>query len=154
MRLLGHPVHVMVIHFPIALWPAHWVLHLLAGRLPADVTGAGALWLLTAGTAFGWLAAVGGALDLLVLSRQAAAPRLGDALLHALVNGTVLLGFTLLAGLEWRALPDLRHGAGFLASEGALLAAMLAGNYFGGRVVWHDTDEVTRRGRRDRGENI
>ena len=136
MRLLGHPVHVMLIHFPVALWPAHWLFHVFAARLPSGVAAASGLWLLAAGCVLGWLAAFFGALDLLELWRVSDARKLKSAFVHAVVNGAALLGFTVLAALEYGAWPSIQHGAGFLAGEAALLVAMFVGNYFGGAIVW------------------
>jgi len=126
----------MLIHFPVALWPAHFGLHALAARFPTDVSAVGGFWLLAAGTAAGWFAATCGALDLIAIAHEADAPRMRTGLIHAAINGTVLLGFTILAVLETGNYPTIHHGWGFLAGEGALLAAMFAGNYFGGALVW------------------
>ena len=136
MRLFGHPVHVMLIHFPVALWPAHWVFHLLAGRLPAGLAGPAGFWLLVAGTGLGWLAAGCGFMDLVGLSQAGNRRMLTGAWRHGLVNGTVLLGFTVLLGLEWPHYPQIAHGPGFLAVEAALLALLMVGNYLGGELVW------------------
>ena len=132
----------MLIHFPIALWPAHFGLHVLAGWLPSGVSAVAGFWLLAAGTAVGWIAATCGAIDLLALAREPDAARLRTGFIHAAVNGTVLLGFTVLAALEASSYPAIQHGAGFLAGEGTLLAAMFAGNYFGGALVWRDSSAL------------
>ncbi len=136
MRLLGHPVHVMLIHFPVALWPAHWGFHLLAGRLPVGLAGAAGFWLLVAGTGLGWLAAACGGMDLIALSQGEDRRMVTGAWQHGLVNGTVLLGFTVLLGLELPRYPQVTHGPAFLAVEAALLAVLTVGNYLGGRLVW------------------
>lgn len=138
MRLFGHPVHVMLIHFPVALWPAHWLFHVFAARLPSGVGPAAGWWLLVGGCVLGWLAAFFGALDLLALWRDGNERKLTSALIHGLVNGSVVLGFTVLAALEYGAYPEIRHGYGFLGAEAALLLAMFVGNYFGGAIVWAD----------------
>lgn len=135
MRILGHPGHVMLVHFPVALWPAHEGLHLFTPRLPAGAAASVGFWLLVAGTALGWLAAILGLSDLVEL-RQKNDARLSNGIIHAIVNGSVLVGFTVILVLEYRAYPVIAHGAGFLTAEAALIIAMLAGNYFGGAVVW------------------
>lgn len=138
MRLFGHPVHVMLIHFPVALWPAHAGLHFLAGRLPPGVAGIAGFWLLVAGTGLGWLAACFGLSDLLAIQRAGQSRRLSYALSHGLVNGTVLTGFTAVAVAEYPHYPAITHGPGFLAIEVALLVGLFIGNYLGGEVVWKD----------------
>lgn len=136
MRILGHPLHVMLIHFPIALWPAHWALHVASAWLPQPAAALVAFWLLVAGTGLGWLAALAGAADLIELFRgnDGSAQRAG--LFHAAINGTVLVAFSALALLEYARYPAPSHGAAILVAEAIVLGAMFVGNYFGGRMVW------------------
>lgn len=136
LRLAGHPVHVMLIHFPVALWPAHFALHALAPLLPPGAAGACAFWILLGGVGLGWIAAGCGAIDLVALAGPPVAREFRDALIHGLVNGTALLGFTVIAGLEYGAYPHVHHGPPFLVAEAVLLIALFVGNYFGGAVVW------------------
>ncbi|HWA87764.1 MAG TPA: DUF2231 domain-containing protein [Opitutus sp.] len=138
LRFLGHPVHVMLIHFPVALWPAHFALHVFAHILPAAVSAIGGFWLLAAGTILGWLAAGCGALDLFAIWSSPDDGSRRPATIHACVNGSVLAGFTILAALEYNHYPAIQPTAAFLAVEAVLLLAMFVGNHFGGDVVWRD----------------
>ena len=126
----------MLVHFPVALWPAHAGLHAFAAQLPAGVSAIAGFWLLAAGTALGWLAALAGAADLLGLWREQDKPRLASALPHGLINGSVVTGFTVLFAMEYAHYPAIAHGAAFLAVEAGLIFAMFAGNYFGAAVIW------------------
>lgn len=126
----------MLVHFPVALWPAHLAFHLLADRLPAGTGGVAGFWTLAAGTILGWLAAGFGLGDLLFFSRANATITLNGGLRHAALNGTVLLGFTVLLGLEFRDYPIINHTNGWLLVEVSLLGVMLVGNYFGGKLDW------------------
>lgn len=128
----------MLVHFPVALWPAHALLHLLASRLPAGVSAVAGFWLLSGGVALGWLAALAGASDLLTLWRTGDRSRLNSGILHGAINGSVLMGFTGLLALEFPSYPEIAHGGGFLALEIGLLVAMAVGNYFGAAVIWGD----------------
>lgn len=141
MRLFGHPVHVMLVHFPIALWPAHWGFHLLAHRLPDGLAGVAGFWLLLAGTGLGWLAAGAGFADLIVLGQKDKGGSQSGAWRHGLVNGSVLFGFTVLLGLEQPLYPTIAHGPAFLAVEGGLLGLLGLGNYLGGSLVWPASGE-------------
>ncbi len=136
MRVLGHPVHAMLLHFPVALWPAHWLLHVFASRLPPAVAAVGGFWVLAAGTGLGCLAAFFGACDLVGIWREGDEKRLATGLVHGTVNGCVLAGFGGLLAAEYLHYPSISHGTAFLAVELALLVAMAAGNYFGGALVW------------------
>jgi len=126
----------MLVHFPVALWPAHWGFHVASRWLPPGLAGPAGFWLLLAGTAVGWLAAVCGLADAVTFRAKADSARLGRALWHGGVNGGVLLGFSVLLGLEWPRYPEISHGPASLAGEALLLAAMLAGNYLGGGIDW------------------
>lgn len=136
MNIRGHPVHVMLIHFPVALWPVHAALHFFSPQLPVGVAGITGFWCLVAGTGFGWLAACCGLLDLLSLQRKGDTRRLRDGLWHALLNSTVLIACTGLLALEYPHYPAITHGPDFLSLEVLLLLVLGAGNFFGGEIVW------------------
>lgn len=137
MRVLGHPIHVMLIHFPVALWPAHWALHVLSRELPAGTAATAGFWLLVAGSSLGWLAAFAGLGDLIELSDGSDRRRFHLALTHAIINTLALVAFSTFTVIEYAAYPEIKHGVGFLGLEAALLALLLVGNYFGGSVVWN-----------------
>ena len=136
MNIRGHPVHVMLVHFPVALWPAHAALHFISPQLPAGVAGVAGFWCLVAGTGLGWLAAGCGLPDLLAVQREGDPRRLMAGLWHAGLNGTVLVAFTGLLALEYPRYPAITHGPLFLGAEVLLLTALGAGNFFGGEMVW------------------
>src|SRR4051812_32458982 len=137
MRFLGHPIHVMLIHFPVGLWPAHAALHLFASALPAEMSVI-AFWLLTGGTALAWLAVICGVADLIPILGAADRRQSRTALIHGAINGSVTAGFTGLFAAEYASYPAIHHGRPFMAAEIALLVALFAGNYFGGALVWAD----------------
>ncbi len=113
-------------------------------------TGAAAIvgfWLLAAGTALGWFAAMLGAVDLVALWQKHDRSLMSNGLIHGAVNGSALLGFTVLLALEYGTFPAIAHGAGFLSGEVALLIAMFTGNYFGGAVIWSRVERSPTAGR-------
>lgn len=140
MNIRGHPVHVMLIHFPVALWPAHAALHGFSAQLPADVAGIAGFWCLVAGTGLGWLAAGCGLLDLLAVQREGNSRRLTAGLWHAGLNGTVLTAYTGILALEYSHYPAIAHGPIFLGLEILLLLVLGVGNFFGGELVWRQAD--------------
>jgi uncharacterized membrane protein len=135
MRLFGHPIHVMLVHFPIALWPAHAAVHAFSSHLP-DGSELVAFWLLVAATALAWLAMICGAVDLMSLALAPGRPSFRLGLIHAAINGTVTIAFTLLLAMENAAYPNIHHGHGVLLVELGLLILMFVGNFFGGAIVW------------------
>lgn len=131
-----HSVHVMLVHFPVGLWPAHECLHLFSSKLPAGAAAVVGFWLLAAGTALGWLAAIFGVVDLVGLRQKQDDQPLSLALIHGALNGAVLSGSSAILALEYGAFPVVSHGTGFLAGEAALLGVTFLGNHFGGAVIW------------------
>lgn len=144
MRLFGHPVHIMLVHFPVALWPAHAGLHLFASLLPNNVPAIAGFWLLAVGTALGWVAAFFGATDLLTFWLEEDRTRFKSGAIHGAINGTVLLAFSFLLATEYVAYPKITHPTGFLVAEVALLVAMAVGNYFGAAVIWPHSPKPSR----------
>lgn len=136
MRVLGHPVHVILVHFPVALWPAHTGLHLFASKLPPGSAAVIGFWLLLAGCALGWMVAFAGLSDLLAELKTNPRKSLRGGLIHASINGSVLCGFSVITICEYSIYPVITHGSGFLAAEACLLVAMGIGNYFGGSLIW------------------
>ena len=133
--MFGHPIHVMLVHFPIALWPAHAAVHAFGARLPEGSVLV-AFWLLVAATALAWLAIICGAVDLMYLALAPGRPSFRLGLIHGAINGTVTLAFTVLLAMENAVYPNIHHDRGFLLFELGLLILMLAGNLFGGSIVW------------------
>ena len=130
-KLLGHPVHQMLIVLPLGL---------LSGAVIFDVlrllTGGGhfalvAYWLIPAGVASGLLAAVFGFLDWTKIPDGTRAKRVG--MLHARANVTVLALFTASWLLRRDAVVDPGTLPVVLSLAGGGLA-MLAG-WLGGELV-------------------
>lgn len=130
-RLLGHPIHQMLVVFPLGL---------LAGAAGFDVAylftrnaawAETAYWLIGAGVVTGLLAAPFGFIDWLAIPRKTRAKRVG--LIHAGMNVLALLLFAVSWSLrrENPALPPVEALiCSFLAVAGSLVAA-----WFGGELV-------------------
>lgn len=130
-KLLGHPVHQMLITLPLGLLAgavAFDVLHLLTGDVRWSQV---AYWLMPAGVLSGLLAAIFGVIDWTKIPVRTRAWRVG--LLHAGTNVVVLLMF----GVSWRlrASPDIAPGAGELALSFGGGALALVGGWLGGELV-------------------
>lgn len=131
-NLLGHPVHPMVIVFPLGLLPAAVVcdvLYLMRGNpLLAHV----AYWLIAAGILSGLLAAIFGFADWLGLPNGTRAKRIG--LWHAIVMDTVLVLF---AASWWlrRGNPDSPSTVAISLGIIAVCFALIGG-WLGGELVY------------------
>jgi uncharacterized membrane protein len=144
--IFGHPVHPMLIHFPVAT-----LLGLIATDLAYLYTGdffwaRAGLWLAGVGAAGGWISGLAGLLDLLTVRRIR---RLVTAWSHAVI-AVMLLS---LASLNWLLrypAPDARilpWGLYLSLLTGGLIAVT---SFLGGRLVYEyavgvDVEEATTR---------
>ena len=128
-KLLGHPVHPMLIVFPLGLFSiavVFDVLYLFTGSVEfAEV----AYWNIAAGIVGGLLAAVFGLIDWLAIPGGTRAKRIG--LWHGLGNGVIVVLFIvswLLRGPRHAYSPDLMPFLlGLVAVALALVTAWLGG---------------------------
>lgn len=138
MRIFGHPLHLMLVHFPAALFPMDLVCSLLA-RFTGNATFVqAAYWAMVGGTLMGLLALLTGAADLLRAVEEKPA-LLRKLLWHGGINGTVLCGYALLTWSAYGRYPEAAaDGTAVLFVKGGLNALMLFGNYLGGSLVLKD----------------
>lgn len=131
-KLLGHPIHPMLIVLPLGLFISAVlfdVLH-LARSLPALAIVS--YWNIAAGIVTGLLAAVFGLIDWLAIPSATRAKRIG--LLHGTVNVVVVATFAA-AWLMRRDTFDLAPTTGvFMIEVGALLLGCVGG-WLGGELV-------------------
>jgi uncharacterized membrane protein len=136
MKLFGHPLHPLFIHFPTALLPMDFVLSLL-NYLKGDVSFAQAgFYCLIGGVLTGIAAVLTGLLALTDVpkgDKQA----LGSSLVHGFVNGFLMLVFGVIAYREWQHYPQLPAVTKTtLLVKGILIVALFIGNYLGGRLIY------------------
>ena len=130
-KLLGHPIHQMLVVFPLGLFSTAVifdVIHLIRGGPTWSIV---AYWMIGAGIIGGLCAAVFGAIDWWGIPRGTRAHRLG--LLHGLGN----VGVVGLFAVSWflrRGAPDSPSVAAvaFLLAGGALV---LVTGWLGGELV-------------------
>lgn len=130
-KLFGHPIHPMLIPFPLGLLPTAVVfdvVHLATGEaLWAQI----AFWMIAAGIVGALLAAVFGLVDYLGIPSGTRAKRIG--LLHGAGNVVVLLLF----GVSWllrRPDPGLPDAPDLALSFAGLVLAVVTG-WLGGELV-------------------
>jgi uncharacterized membrane protein len=133
MRLAGHPLHPMLVHFPIALWTCALGADIaglfIGGATPAELAfGAAALGCLS-----GLLAMLAGILDFAQLPKES--PARDTAVSHMMIMCVAWLSF--LAGLALRGYPP--HAPAPVSAvilSGIGFAVMAAGAWTGGRLVY------------------
>ncbi len=134
LRVAGHPLHPMLVHFPVALWTLSVATD--AGGL---ITGSGIWWSASfACQALGLLAAVlamaAGAFDFASLPRGH--PGTDTAVAHLTAMGMAWLLY--LASVVLRGMPgaDAPPRSAVIAGFVGFLA-MAVGGWLGGRLVYH-----------------
>src|SRR5687767_5687535 len=131
-KLLGHPIHPMLIVLPLGLFIAAVVfdaLYMWRGSLTFATV---AYWNIAAGVVGGLLAAVFGLIDWLAIPAGTRAKRIG--LLHGGANVVVVLAFGLVWLQRTNAIDNAPTSGIFFVEVGALLLGSVAG-WLGGELV-------------------
>ena len=135
MKLFGHPVHPLLIHFPTAFFPMDLFLSGMQYYRQESSFGMAGFYCLAGGVILGLLAMVTGLLDFLKIPRDdKKAFALG--LYHGFLNGTIILIFAVLAFKEWQSYPEIQTSMGSLIVKGILVLTLFAGNYLGGKLIY------------------
>jgi uncharacterized membrane protein len=130
-KLLGHPIHQMLIVFPLGLLATALFFDLLAIALTEGYWSELAYWMIAAGVVTGLVAAPFGTIDWLTIPSGTRAKRIGA--IHGAGNVVVVLLF----GVSWL----LRGGAPAAPSSLALTLSFAAGGlalvtgWLGGELV-------------------
>lgn len=136
MKVFGHPLHVMLIHFPIGLLPMDWVLSLLAYLYPNGSFETAAFYCLIGGVLTGYVAMLSGLLDFIAIPKENKVA-IGAALLHGFMNGFVVLVFSIFAYKAWQADPAVKTSTLTpLLVKGLLLLCLFIGNFLGGKLIY------------------
>src|SRR5688500_9275343 len=130
-QLLGHPIHPMLIVFPLGLLGMAVIFDVLALVFAQGYWSEVALWMIVAGIVTGLLAAPFGLVDWLAIPSGTRAKRIGA--LHGLGNVVVLLLFAGSAWLRWLS-PHTPAGLALILSFSGLFLALITG-WLGGELV-------------------
>jgi uncharacterized membrane protein len=131
-KSLGHPVHPMLVMFPVALFVTAVIFDFadMVGGPPS--LGEVAYWNILIGLIGGVLAASVGAVDLLAIPAGTRAKRIGVS--HAAVNLAVVLLFAAIWTVRMAA-NERGAGGALFAIEVVALAGVGLGAWFGGELV-------------------
>ncbi|WP_329018179.1 DUF2231 domain-containing protein [Micromonospora rifamycinica] len=136
LKVLGHPVHPMLVMFPVALLVTGTLFDVVDTVGGPDFLAEVAYWNITVGLVGGLLAAAAGTVDLLAIPSGTRAKRV--ALTHAAANVAVILLFA--------AVWAVRMNAGSRAAGGALIAIEVVGLAILGVSAWLGGELVDRLG--------
>lgn len=131
-NLLGHPIHPMLIVFPLGLFPAAVVCDIIFLVRNNPHWGHIAFWLIAGGVLGGLVAAIFGFLDWLGLESGTRAKRIGAW--HGGIN-VIVTGLFLVSWLMRRAAPDAPTMAAIAVGIIALVFALVAA-WLGGELVY------------------
>ncbi len=133
-RLAGHPIHLMLVHFPSALFPTSLIFDAMGLILHKNSLAEAAFYSMAGGLLGGFAAALFGAVDYFKLAAENPAWR--KASKHALLSLAWLLLFTTALGLRRGHYPDFELATWpqlILSTLGVF--GLLFSNYLGGELV-------------------
>lgn len=135
MRVLRHPVHVMLIHFPSALFPMELICYGLLFFTKERSFATAAYYAMVGGVAMGWLAVAAGAMDLIKIPPYKPTV-VKKALIHGTINSSVLIAYTVFVYLVSKQYPNLQEASlGVLLVKGLLVGVLIVGNWLGGELI-------------------
>jgi uncharacterized membrane protein len=133
-KLYGHPIHVMTIHFPMALFPVGFIFDLIAylnNDLSLALTG---FYCMACGLAGAYLASVFGTMDLMNLPDDKTIRN--KAFLHAGINFTGILVYTALIAFRFKHYPNIPiEPVSRIIINGVLIGLILFSAHLGGDLV-------------------
>ena len=137
MRLRGHPIHPMLVHFPVAFWTVAAVAYVADAAGMGEAAAAIAKLSNATGLIMAIFAMAAGLLELRAIDSQSEAMRV--ATWHMMVMATAWVCFLLALLLSISAGTTLDHATAQLAgvaSAGVGFLLMSAGGWLGGRLIY------------------
>lgn len=127
-RIDGIPLHVVLVHFPVAAWSAATALHFASLLVSGDSLATAAWYLNATGVVTGAVAAVAGALEFVLLPDD---PPVRDlAVRHLLYAGSAWAAYAAALLLHGPTLvASSLHAAGFLL--------LVVAGHAGARLIFH-----------------
>ena len=137
MKIFGHPLHMMLIHFPTALLPMDVFLSFFAYYNMDSTLLPAAFFCMAGGVLTGLVAILTGLIDLLLIPKNER-PALATAIIHGFINATVLLFFGIFVYRSWQEYPDFNMPQmSMLVIKSVLIIVLFGGNYLGGKLIFH-----------------
>ncbi|MFD2763689.1 DUF2231 domain-containing protein [Micromonospora eburnea] len=132
LKVLGHPLHPMLVMFPVALLITAVIFDVVDAAGGPDYLAEAAYWNIAVGLVGGLLAAAAGSVDLFALPTGTRAKRVG--LTHAAANLAVILLFAAVWAVRLNA--DSRAAGGALIAIEVVAVAILGiSAWLGGELV-------------------
>lgn len=133
-RFLGHPIHMMLVHFPVSFYVTVFMLDVSSIYFKHLQFSLFSFYAICFAVMSGWAAAIFGIIDLFKISSEDKSFK--TALLHGGLNLTWISVFTVIAGIELKNYPDIAYpSSGKIIAEFIAAAGMLYSNFLGGELV-------------------
>jgi uncharacterized membrane protein len=137
MRLLGHPIHPMLVHFPIVFWTAAAAAYVADAADIAEGAAAVAKYCNGAGLIMAMPAMIAGLLELRSIEGRSRTMQV--AIWHMMLMATAWICFVVALVLPTSAGPGVDHSTARLAGAASAVVGFLlmgAGGWLGGRLVY------------------
>lgn len=139
MHINKHPLHLMLVHFPVALIPMDLCCSLLAIKTGNETFLFAGFYALVGAVFLGWAAVITGTIDLITWKsndKKEDQEVLMKGVIHGALQITVIMIYSGLTFLQWQDYPYLEVPVKVVVvTKAILIAGMFAGNYFGGELV-------------------
>lgn len=132
-RLLGHPLHPMLVMFPVAVFPLLLFFDVLQAWLGVEELWTAGFWLAVAGAVVALAAVVPGTMDMARIPDGTKAHRVG--IYHAVVGTLILVLLAVAAWVRWGAAPADRFGWALGVDVLGTLLVTVQG-WLGGELVY------------------
>jgi uncharacterized membrane protein len=127
----------MLVHFPAALLPADLFFMVASVYLKNESLAQAAYYCLLAGVLCGAIAILTGLYDLFIYLLKTQSQGIRKGFIHGGIQTTVILGFTVIAGIEYNnAGLVINPPAWIFLIKGTLVLMMFVGNYMGAEVLF------------------
>lgn len=138
MKIFGHPIHIILVHFPSALLPLDLICSFLSRYYLTSILVNTSAIIMIAGTLFGWLALITGLFDLLsVLKNKPAAMK--KALYHGGLNALAVICYSILSAKAIQHLPEFEQDSNaVLLFKLLLVVFLIVANFLGGSLIIKD----------------
>jgi uncharacterized membrane protein len=143
-KWLGHPLHPILVHVPMAMWPGSLILDLLSRwNIGGNAMARLSFYAIVFGLVASLVAAPTGLIDWTGIKKEKPAWKIG--LYHMALNLVVVVLFAINLGLRWSTFRDATKVAAtplLLSAIGTVL--LIASAYLGGMMVYEYGISVAR----------
>ncbi len=135
-KLFGHPIHMMLVHFPASLFPVSAALSLVSYYLKDNMISLLDFYTMCIGAGIGWLALIFGIIELSIIPAQEKSESFRTGLIHGGLNSLWLIFFTVIAGVKFKYYPEIPIPSLVeVLIEIVIVIGMIYSNYLGGELV-------------------